>query len=81
MENSLKIIGDFYLARVYEAAVEQLRIPAWKGTVTRKQAMLGDVYGWLKGEVDTARSLTLEVIIVLLIVLELLVAASSVIKH
>ena len=30
---------------------------------------------------DTARSLTLEVMIVLLIVLELLVAASSVIRH
>ena len=81
VENSLKIIGDFYLARVYEAAVEQLRIPAWKQTVTRKQEILGDVYGWLKGEVDTARSLTLEVMIVLLIVLELLVAAGSVLKH
>ena len=37
-----------------------------------------DVYGWLKGEVDTARSLTLEVMIVLLIVVELLVALGSV---
>lgn len=77
VENSLKIIGDFYLAKVFEAAVEQLRIPAWKASVTRKQQMLGDVYGWLKGEVDTARSLTLEVMVVLLIVLELLVAARS----
>lgn len=81
VENSLKIIGDFYLARVYEAAVEQLRIPAWKETVTRKQEILSDVYGWLKGEVDTARSLTLEVMIVLLIVVELLVAVGSVIGH
>ena len=77
VENSLKIIGDFYLAKVYESAVEQLRIPSWKASVTRKQQMLGDVYGWLKGEVDTARSLTLEVMVVLLIVLELLVAARS----
>ncbi len=81
VENSLKIIGDFYLAKVYESAVEQLRIPAWKASVTRKQQMLGDVYGWLKGEVDTARSLTLEVMVVLLIVLELLVAASSLLRH
>jgi hypothetical protein len=81
VDNSLKIIGDFYLARIYEAAVEQLRIPAWKGTVTRKQALLGDVYGWLKGEVDTARSLTLEVMIVALIVVELLLAATSLIPH
>ncbi len=41
VENSLKIIGDFYLAKVYESAVEQLRIPAWKAAVTRKQQMLG----------------------------------------
>jgi hypothetical protein len=78
VENSLKVIGDFYLARVYESAVEQMRIPSWKASVTRKQKMLGDIYGWLKGELDTARSLTLEVMIVLLIVLELLVAAISV---
>ena len=81
VENALKIIGDFYLARVYEAAVEQLRIPAWKETVTRKQEILGDVYGWLKGEVDTARSLTLEVMVVVLIVMELLVAAGSLLNH
>jgi hypothetical protein len=81
VENSLKIIGDIYLARVYEAAVEQMRIPSWKADVTRKQTMLGDIYGWLKGELDTARSLTLEVLIVVLIVLELLVAAGSLFRH
>jgi hypothetical protein len=81
VENSLKIIGDFYLARVYESAVEQLRIPAWKQTVTRKQQILGDIYAWLKGEVDTARSLTLEVAIVVLIVIELLVALGSVLHR
>ena len=79
--NTLKIIGDFYLAKVYESAVEQLRIPAWKASVTRKQQVLGDVYGWLKGEVDTARSFTLELMIVLLIVVELLVAAGSLFRR
>lgn len=81
VENSLKIIGDFYLAKVYEAAVGQLRVSAWKASVTRKQKILGDVYGWLKGEVDTARSLTLEVMIVLLIVLEIVLAATSLLPH
>lgn len=81
VENSLKIIGDFYLARVYESAVERLRIPAWKESVTRKQQILGAVYGWLKGEVDIARSLTLELMVVLLIVLELLVGARSLFAH
>lgn len=74
VDNSLKIIGDFYLAKVYEAALEQLRVDDWKASVQRKQQTLGDVYQWLKGEVDTARSLTLEVMIVALIVIELILA-------
>ena len=74
VENSLKIIGDFYLAKVYEAALEQLRVDDWKASVQRKQQTLGDVYQWLKGEIDTARSLTLEMMIVLLIVVEVVLA-------
>ncbi len=74
VENSLKIIGDFYLAKVYEASVKRMRIPAWQASVTRKQQLLAQTYSLLKGEVDTDRSLTLELTIVLLIVLEILFA-------
>jgi len=72
VENSLKIIGDFYLAKVYEAAIKRMRIPAWQASVTRKQQLLTQTYSLLKGEVDTARSLTLELMIVVLIILEVL---------
>jgi hypothetical protein len=71
VENSLKIVGDFYLAKVYEAAVRRLRIPSWQASVTGKQQLLSQTYGLLKGEVDTDRALTLELAIVLLIVLEI----------
>jgi hypothetical protein len=81
VENSLKIIGDFYLAKIYEAAVRRLRIPVWQSNVTRKQQMLAQVYQLLKGEVDTARSLTLEVTIVILIVGEILLALASVLSR
>lgn len=74
VENSLKIIGDFYLAKVYEGAVRRLRIPMWQASVSRKQALLSQTYGLLKGEVDTARALTLESAVVLLIVTEILLA-------
>jgi len=77
VENSLKIIGDFYLAKVYEAALRRLRVNAWQLSVTRKQQMLAQLYQLLKGEVDTARSLTLEFTIVMLIVIELLVALAA----
>jgi hypothetical protein len=43
--------------------------------------MLGNVYQLLKGEVDTERSLTLEITIVILIVGELLLAVFSVLGH
>ncbi len=71
VENSLKIIGDFYLARVYEGAVLRLRIRQWQASVTRKQDMLGKVYSLLKSEVDTDRGHLLELAIVLLIVFDI----------
>ena len=74
VENSLKIIGDFYIAKVYEAAVKRLRIPSWQASVTRKQQLLAQTYGLLKGEVDTDRALTLEATIVFLIVFEIVFA-------
>lgn len=81
VENSLKIIGDFYLAKVYEAAVKRLRIAAWQASVTRKQQMLAHVYQLLKGEVDIDRSLTLEFTIVVLIITELFMAMAEVFRH
>jgi hypothetical protein len=77
VENSLKIIGDVYLAKVYEGALTQLRIPNWQASVTRKQEMLENTYRLLKDDVDTNRSLTLEAMIVLLIVSEFALALLS----
>ena len=77
VENSLKIVGDFYLAKVYEASVKQLRVSNWQASVTKKQRLLAQTYQLLKGEVDTDRSLTLESTIVLLIVVEMLLAFVS----
>src|SRR5690606_36929498 len=74
VENSLKIIGDFYLARVYRSAVRRFRIPSWHQSVDRKQALLGQVYDLLKGEVDIDRSILLEATIVALIVIEIVMA-------
>ena len=78
---SLKIVGDFYLAKVYEATVHRLRIPLWQQSVQRKQQMLGNIYQLLKGEVDTARSLLLETTIMVLIVGEILLALVSWLGH
>jgi hypothetical protein len=74
IENALKIVGDVYLARVYEGAVRQLRIGRWTEQVTRKHRLLQQTYALLKGEVDTNRALTLEVMVVVLILFEVVMA-------
>lgn len=79
-ENSLKIIGDFYLAKVYEASVKRLRVPAWQASVTRKHGLLERAYNLMKGEVDTDRALTLEAAIVFLIVFEIFLAFFNVLS-
>jgi hypothetical protein len=76
IENALKIVGDVYLARVYEGAVKQLRVTRWTEQVTRKHRLLQQTYALLKGEVDTGRALTLEAMVVILILFEILMAFS-----
>lgn len=74
VENSLKVIGDFYLARVYRAAVRRFLIPAWQESVDRKEALVAQLYDLLNGEVEHGRMLVLEVTIVVLILAEILMA-------
>jgi hypothetical protein len=81
VDNSLVIVADVYLGRVYEAAVRQLRIPQWQVQVSRKQKLLSQTYALLKGEVDTGRALTLEMMVVILILLEIIVAFSGLVPH
>jgi hypothetical protein len=81
VENTLRIVGDTYLAKVYEGAVQQLRVKQWQTQVTRKQSVLNHTYELLKGEVDTDRTLTLEIAVVVLIVIEVLVALLPFVPH
>lgn len=74
VETSIKIVGDFYLARVYRGALERLRVPEWQKGVYRKQQLIAQVYALLKGQIDTRRSMLLELTIVLLIVFEIVMA-------
>lgn len=81
VENTLRIVGDTYLAKVYEGALQQLRVKQWQTNVSRKQSVLNHTYELLKGEVDTDRTLTLEIAVVVLIVIEVLVALLPFVPH
>ena len=74
LENAVKIVGDFYLARLYQAALRRFRLPSWKESVLRKQALLSDVNRMLSDNADTRRGELLEVTVIALIAWEILYA-------
>jgi hypothetical protein len=74
LENAVKIVGDFYLARLYLAAVRRFRLPAWQETVLRKQKLVADVNGLIGDAADTSRSELMELAIILLILFEIVAA-------
>jgi len=74
LENAVKIIGDFYLARLWQSAIRRFRLPAWQETVLRKQQLLSGVNTLLGDAADTSRGQLMELAVILLILGELLLA-------
>jgi hypothetical protein len=74
LENAVKIVGDFYLARLYQSAVRRFRLAAWQETVLRKQKLLAEVNDLTGAAADTSRSELFEIAIFLLILWEVVAA-------
>jgi hypothetical protein len=75
VDNSLKVIADSYLARVYTAALECFRVPAWLAGVNRKQDLTRQIAEVLAAESQANTSHLLEIIIILLILYEVVSVA------
>ena len=73
-ENSLKVTDDVYLARIYSSALEIFRARAWRAGIDRKLGIIRDTYAMLNGEAQAARAEALEIIIVVLILVEVVMA-------
>lgn len=74
VDNSLKVVGDFYLAVIFRAAVRRFRISDWHQSVLRKVNILAKVSELLQGEINVHRGLVLEMIIITLILFEVVSA-------
>ncbi|MDB5036481.1 MAG: hypothetical protein JWQ35_9 [Bacteriovoracaceae bacterium] len=72
MGNSLKVVGDFYLARIFRGALRRFRVHDWQENITRKMNVLAQVSELIQGENNVRRSHLLEIIIIVLILFELL---------
>ena len=77
VENSFKVIGDYYLATIFRASVNRMRLHEWEGNVTRKVRLLGRVSELLSAQAATHRSHSLEWIVIGLIAFEIIWALAG----
>lgn len=71
VENSLKVIGDFYLAQIFRAASLKFRFQDWRESVDQKLKNLAEISSLLNTNVNARRGHLLELVIVILIAIEI----------
>ncbi|MBD2101273.1 hypothetical protein H6F94_10340 [Leptolyngbya sp. FACHB-261] len=74
VDNSLKLIGDLYLARVHTAAGRRFYLQDWQTSISRKLDIIEDLYRLLTDRVNTAQGQALELVVILLILIEIILA-------
>ncbi|MDA8170195.1 MAG: hypothetical protein M0Z59_10950 [Nitrospiraceae bacterium] len=74
IDNSVKVTEDVYYARVYDTALRLFKVKQWEGSIRRKLDVASRVYQMLYQEIANKRTEFLEIVIVLLIALEIILA-------
>ena len=73
-DNALKLIGDNYLARIFELASTRFHLRGWQQSIRRKLETVGDVFDLLIQQAGGHRMEALEITVVVLIALEIALA-------
>lgn len=74
VENALKVTEDVYWNRVYSAAITVLRVEAWRAGIAETLGVLRQTASLLRDEAQAAWASLLEVLVIVLIAVELVVA-------
>ena len=74
VENALKVTEDVYWNRLYTAALQALRVETWRLGIAEALGVLREMAGLLHDEEQASRSTLLEVLVIVLIAVELVVA-------
>jgi hypothetical protein len=74
VDNSLKVTDDVFLAKIYASALDIFRGPTWRRGIDRKVAIIRDAYVMLNAESQARRTEVLELIIIILILVEIVLA-------
>jgi hypothetical protein len=72
--NVLKLVGDQYLARVYGLVGRRFHLEEWGQSIQRKLEVAEGVYQVVSDQAATARTEFLEIIVIVLILLEIVLA-------
>ena len=72
--NALKLVGDQYLARVYDLLAARFHLKEWEESIRRKLEVAEGVYGVVSDQAAAYRIEFLELIVIFLIALEIVLA-------
>ncbi len=72
--NALKLVGDQYVARVYRLLASRFHLPEWEQDIQRKLDVIEGVYQVISAQSSHFRSEFLEIVVVILIMVEVLLA-------
>lgn len=75
-DNATKFASDLYLASLYLDALERFRVADWRHGLSRKLGLFAHVYELIKSEGDARRATLLELVVIALIALEMVLAAT-----
>ena len=73
VNNTLKLIGDQYLARVYRLASRRFHFESWDAAILRKLQTLDSIYGKMSDQAAARRMEILEWIIIALIAVSIVI--------
>jgi hypothetical protein len=81
LENSLKVIGDTYYAKVYRVALDRFFIGSWRKTLSNKLQNLSNISSLFANDINEKRNQLMELIIIILIAIEVVPFVMSLVKY
>ena len=81
LENYLKLIGDLYLAKIYQAASSRFYLDRWKLAVREKLNIIESLYTKEWERLQTSRMVVAEIAIVVLFVIDIILIFFEILKR
>ncbi len=81
VENSLKLVGDLYLAKIYNVTATRFYLDRWKKSVRQKLGTLEHLYKTLYDRKQNARMMFLEILIALFFIIDLVLLFFQTFHH